>query len=100
MIGRPVIAVTLLFLVFLCGREMYLYANSSSKDAERRAATIFWEDCPGLSNHCPDFAGPYFDGEWQGIYKFRWTDRSGRGLFFVEISYLPFRSNSWYVPEN
>lgn len=99
MIKRALFISAFILLLILCAREIYLYSRSSSHDAEMRAKKVFEEECPRLVTDCRDFIGPKFDGKWQGMYKFRWEKKSGRGIFFVEISYLPFRSDRWYVPD-
>lgn len=96
---RPLIIGVFLLVVIVPAREVYLFSQSSPNDAQIRATRAFREECQNIVVNCEEFTGPHFDGEWRGSYKFSWKNKSGRGMFLVEISYLPFRSERWYVPD-
>lgn len=99
MIKRILFVGTFSAMAIFSGLELFIFYQRSPADAEVRAQKVFLDECPKLASNCREFTGPDYAGEWRGAYKFRWKNRAGPGLFFVEISYLPIRSDKWYLPD-
>lgn len=94
--ARIIVVIALVPIIAIFIREIYLYEHRSLKDAVSRAVTSFDEECSQMNIDCSKLKGPEYVGEWKDTYKFRWTNQHDNEVFFVEVSYLPVRSERWY----